>query len=101
MIELNIHKGLLGSNGPMRLDVNLSIKEHDFVALAGQSGSGKTTLLRILSGLESAEGNINVSGEIWLNAKTSFSNDWLWTCFIAQPQIEKPIPEPRASLANA
>ncbi len=71
MIELAIQKRLLGSSGAMDLDVSLGIKEHDFVALAGQSGSGKTTLLRILAGLESASGRILVSGEEWLGAKVS------------------------------
>ncbi|WP_200764020.1 ABC transporter ATP-binding protein [Nitrosophilus alvini] len=70
MIELNIHKTLQGSIGKMELEVQLSIKEHDFVALAGQSGSGKTTLLRILAGLESATGRIVVTDEVWLDTKT-------------------------------
>jgi molybdate transport system ATP-binding protein len=69
MIELAIRKRLQGSVGAMELDVSLGIKEHDFVALAGQSGSGKTTLLRILAGLESATGRILVSGEEWLGSK--------------------------------
>jgi molybdate transport system ATP-binding protein len=67
MITLDIQKELLGSNGAMPLHVKLSIKEHDFIALAGQSGSGKTTILRILAGLEEAEGEIRVSEEYWLN----------------------------------
>ena len=67
MIDLNIHKTLQGSSGQMDLDVQLRIKEHDFIALAGQSGSGKTTLLRILAGLEKAGGSIDVSGEPWQN----------------------------------
>ena len=71
MIELAIQKRLQGSSGAMDLDVSLGIKEHDFVALAGQSGSGKTTLLRILAGLESATGRILVSGEEWLGARTA------------------------------
>ncbi|MEA3372266.1 MAG: ATP-binding cassette domain-containing protein [Campylobacterota bacterium] len=69
MIDLKIHKTLQGSSGPMDLDVELGIKEHDFIALAGQSGSGKTTLLRILAGLERATGTISVSDESWLNKK--------------------------------
>ncbi len=66
MIRLNIQKKLQGSLGEMSLEVDLEIKEHDFVALAGQSGSGKTTLLRILAGLEEAGGEVTVSGEKWL-----------------------------------
>jgi molybdate transport system ATP-binding protein len=67
MIELDIYKSLQGSAGEMELKIKLSVKEHDFVALAGESGSGKTSLLRILAGLESARGEISVSGELWLS----------------------------------
>jgi len=73
MIELAFHKLLQGSSGEMALDVNLSIKEGEFVALSGQSGSGKTTLLRILAGLEEAEGSITVSDETWLEGTKALS----------------------------
>ena len=65
MIDINIHKILQGSIGQMNLDVDFSIKEHEFIALAGQSGSGKTTLLRILAGLEKADGFVKVHDEVW------------------------------------
>ena len=71
MIDLDIGKMLHGGAGAMAMEIKLSIKEHDFIALAGQSGSGKTTLLRILAGLESASGKITVSGERWLDSKRS------------------------------
>jgi len=67
MIKINISKALHGSNGKMDLDVDLTIQEGDFVALAGQSGSGKTTLLRILAGLEDAKGNISIGKRVWLD----------------------------------
>ncbi len=66
MIEIAVRKALIGSNGPMKLNVSLEIAEKSFVTLAGESGSGKTTLLRILAGLEKAEGTITVSGKKWL-----------------------------------
>ncbi|SFV62576.1 Molybdenum transport ATP-binding protein ModC (TC 3.A.1.8.1) [hydrothermal vent metagenome] len=69
MIQLEIRKSLHGSAGAMNLAVGIEIKEQDFVALTGKSGSGKTTFLRILAGLEKAEGNITVSGEVWQDGK--------------------------------
>ena len=35
-------------------DVNLDIRDNEFISVVGPSGCGKTTLLRILAGLESA-----------------------------------------------
>lgn len=67
MIRIDIKKELHGSTGKMNLDVNVEIKNGDFVALAGVSGSGKTTLLRILSGLEDAEGTLKIDNELWLD----------------------------------
>ena len=73
MIKINIQKQLHGSNGLMNLNVNLEIKQGEFVALAGLSGSGKTTLLRILAGLEEASGIIKINDSIWLDEKFSLS----------------------------
>jgi len=73
MIDINIHKILQGAKGEMNLDINLSIKEHEFVTLSGKSGSGKTTLLRVLAGLEDAKGEIKVDNKTWLDAKNSLA----------------------------
>lgn len=44
-------------------DVNLTVKEGDFVSLIGPSGCGKTTLLRVIADLErSSAGSITVNG---------------------------------------
>ncbi len=73
MIDIKIQKELLGASGTLKLDVELQIKEGEFLALSGTSGSGKTTLLRIIAGLEKAEGEIEVAQKSWLNAKTALS----------------------------
>jgi molybdate transport system ATP-binding protein len=73
MINININKKLHGANGEMDLNVNLEIKQGEFLALAGLSGSGKTTLLRILAGLENASGTIKIDDNIWLNEKFSLA----------------------------
>jgi molybdate transport system ATP-binding protein len=65
MVKIDIDKKLHGADGEMVLDVNLSIEEGAFVALAGKSGAGKTTLLRIVAGLESSSGVIQIAGDVW------------------------------------
>jgi len=44
------------------INLNLKIKQGDFVSLLGPSGCGKTTILRMISGLEE-----NSEGEIYLD----------------------------------
>ena len=55
----------------LKLDINLEINKHDFIALVGQSGSGKTTILRAIAGLERAIGEIVVFNKTYLNSKIS------------------------------
>jgi molybdate transport system ATP-binding protein len=69
MIDLDIRKKLLGSQGEFSLEVKLRIEQGEFVALFGESGAGKTTLLRCLAGLlEPDEGVIRVNGETWFDS---------------------------------
>jgi energy-coupling factor transport system ATP-binding protein len=45
-------------------DVNLTINENDFVAIAGQNGSGKSTLLKIIAGLvRPSQGTVFLRGK--------------------------------------
>lgn len=45
-------------------DINLEIKQGEFVCLLGQSGCGKSTLLKLLAGLQKpSEGEITIDGE--------------------------------------
>src|ERR1700754_27672 len=39
-------------------NVNVDIRENEFISVVGPSGCGKTTLLRILAGLENASSGI-------------------------------------------
>ncbi|MBI4309746.1 MAG: sn-glycerol-3-phosphate ABC transporter ATP-binding protein UgpC [Candidatus Omnitrophica bacterium] len=43
-------------------NVNLEIKDREFVALVGPSGCGKSTILRMIAGLEEI-----TSGEVWID----------------------------------
>ncbi len=43
-------------------DINLEVREGEFVCIVGPSGCGKTTLLNIVAGLEKAD-----SGEVWIS----------------------------------
>jgi ABC-type nitrate/sulfonate/bicarbonate transport system ATPase subunit len=56
MIEIrHCHKGHPGRDGrdvvPVLADINLSVRDGEFVCILGPSGCGKTTLLRLLAGL--------------------------------------------------
>ncbi|MDR3152007.1 MAG: ABC transporter ATP-binding protein [Bifidobacteriaceae bacterium] len=60
----NIQKTYLNNSKPVICNLNLKIKEGEFLALTGPSGSGKTTVLRMLAGLEKP-----TSGEIFMDKK--------------------------------
>ncbi len=49
---------------PALRDINLAVREGEFLTLVGQSGSGKSTLLRVISGLEK-----EYTGEIILGSR--------------------------------
>ena len=44
-------------------DINLEVKESEFVVMVGPSGCGKSTLINIIGGLEEAtEGSVEIDG---------------------------------------
>lgn len=56
-------------------DINIDIKEGEFVCLLGPSGCGKSTLLRLIAGLDSpSEGKIFLSGKDATNLPPSKRN---------------------------
>lgn len=70
MIELNIRKQMLTSEGNRTLDVRINIPENSLTCISGPSGSGKTTLLRIIAGLvKPDEGLINMNTIPFFNSK--------------------------------
>jgi ABC-type nitrate/sulfonate/bicarbonate transport system ATPase subunit len=50
---------------PVLKDINIDVRENEFLVLLGPGQSGKSTLLRIIAGLE-----VPSSGEVTLNGKT-------------------------------
>lgn len=65
-------------------DINLILRENQFVSLIGPSGCGKSTILRILAGLED-----NFSGDILINGQNlgSASNQF---CYMPQKDLLMP-----------
>ena len=51
-------------NEPVLEDINLSVKERDFIGLIGPNGGGKTTLLKVLLGLlPPTRGEVRIMGQ--------------------------------------
>ena len=55
----------LFDGNPVVTDLNLDIREGEFIVLVGPSGCGKTTSLRMLAGLERPS-----HGRIWIGDRT-------------------------------
>lgn len=69
MIKVKAKKSLTAGTGPMRLDIDVEIKETGISTLFGPSGVGKTTVLRMIAGLTNPdEGFIQVNGDVWFDS---------------------------------
>ncbi|MEO7003163.1 MAG: sn-glycerol-3-phosphate ABC transporter ATP-binding protein UgpC [Ktedonobacterales bacterium] len=54
-----------GENPPVITDLNLHIKDHEFLVLVGPSGCGKSTALRMIAGLEDiSEGELLIGDRV-------------------------------------
>lgn len=71
MPEIKIINGLKKFGKTIAVqNINLQVKDKDFITLLGPSGCGKTTILRMLAGLESP-----TDGEIYIDDRCVFSNE--------------------------
>jgi len=57
--------------GSLQLQVDSSIDD-GITLISGENGAGKSTLLRCLAGLQQAEGQIHLQGQVWLDSSASF-----------------------------
>jgi molybdate transport system ATP-binding protein len=68
--QQSIHARFNLDRADFSLDVDLDLPNRGVTALFGHSGSGKTTLLRCIAGLERAQGELIMNGEVWQDANT-------------------------------
>jgi putative ABC transport system ATP-binding protein len=62
---------------PVLTDINLVIREGDFVAMMGPSGSGKSTLLNLVAGIDKPDaGRLAVAGEDITQLTDTELADW-------------------------
>jgi putative ABC transport system ATP-binding protein len=62
---------------PVLTDINLTIREGDFVALMGPSGSGKSTLLNLIAGIDKPDaGRLAIAGEDITQLSDADLADW-------------------------
>jgi putative ABC transport system ATP-binding protein len=62
---------------PVLTDINLTIREGDFVAMMGPSGSGKSTLLNLIAGLDAPDaGRLVIAGDDITRFDDAALADW-------------------------
>ncbi|MBJ7536485.1 ABC transporter ATP-binding protein [Marinomonas transparens] len=64
-VKLTHVKKIYSNNVEVLKDINLDIKQGEFIVFVGPSGCGKSTLLRMISGLEEiSAGTLEIDGEV-------------------------------------
>jgi alpha-glucoside transport system ATP-binding protein len=64
-VKLTHVKKIYSNNVEVLSDINLDIKQGEFIVFVGPSGCGKSTLLRMISGLEEiSAGTLEIDGEV-------------------------------------
>jgi putative ABC transport system ATP-binding protein len=80
LVEIaHLSKGYVrgGQAVPVLTDINLTIRERDFVAMMGPSGSGKSTLLNLVAGIDKPDsGSLIVAGEDITTFSDTDLADW-------------------------
>lgn len=77
---------------PVLEQVNLEVKDGDYVILTGENGSGKSTFLKLLLGeLKAQEGSITVNGK---DISATFGKE-IWDMFRRTVSAEIRISRPR------
>ena len=74
MLEIDVKRKMLTSEGVHTLHIKESIDIHELLCVFGKSGAGKTTLLRIIAGLtQPEEGYIAFNGTTWFDSKNKIN----------------------------
>ena len=80
LVEIeHLSKGYVrgGQPVPVLTDINLTIRDGDFVALMGPSGSGKSTLLNLVAGIDKPDaGRLQIAGDDITQFNDTELADW-------------------------
>jgi molybdate transport system ATP-binding protein len=68
-LSLSLQKRLLTASGERSLDIGITARDNECIALFGPSGIGKTTLLRMIAGLTTPDkGRISFDDAVWFDS---------------------------------